>query len=232
MKNQLPSTVTMWSWPALFITVWLNRDVDGTRSDLDADRAHARRHSPPKLRQRVLRSRVTRADRAWRTAQATNVALSTQTGDTVADANDVLPTAVDPRGSHAPSSRTGAAGGGHPGAETPWFEVDLFPPARVRAGSRFDDTVALPIDAPRRLAAIEQAAELRLRALPPVTELGHRPLRYRRRLQQLSLDAAQARARLDEGTYGACLSCAEDIALAVLIDRPWVRQCTRCELDI
>lgn len=112
-----------------------------------------------------------------------------------------------------------------------WFEVDLFAPPRKR-GSRFDDTVALPIDAPGRLEAVAAAASMRLRALPEPHELGERTIRYRDRLQHVLRDAAAATARLAAGTYGACLDCAEPISLALLTQRPWAPRCVYCALDI
>ncbi len=113
-----------------------------------------------------------------------------------------------------------------------WFELDLFAPPSAGAGSRFDDTVALPIDAPGRLDAIAAAAGLRLRALPGPHDLGHRTVAYRARLQQILRDATQARARLAAGTYGSCLECSAPISLALLTARPWRARCVYCALDI
>lgn len=221
MKNALPHTLTACSWPALFITIWLGRDTYSANDEPNADLAHLRKNTPPRLRRRGRRARITRADRAWLAAQATDTALPARTDGAGTGTDEAL----------APDHDE-AVRGRHRGAETPWFELDLFPTRRGRAGSRFDDTKALPIDAPQRLDAIVHAAELRLLALPPVAELGHRTIAYRARLQQISRDASEARRRLAEGTYGACLTCTGDISLAVLTDRPWVRQCTYCELDI
>jgi RNA polymerase-binding transcription factor DksA len=94
------------------------------------------------------------------------------------------------------------------GGAAPWIEQAPFAPSQPRIGSRFDETVAQPIDAPRRLEAIVHAAE------------------------QLAREATQARRRLTDGTYGLCLTCTDHIPLAVLHDRPWARQCTYCALDI
>ena len=118
------------------------------------------------------------------------------------------------------------------GRTVSWIEQEPFAPSGPRIGTRFDETVALPIDAPGRLEAIVHAAEHRLRALPPAADLGHRTIAYRARLQQIAREAAQARRRLADGTYGLCLTCTDHIPLAVLHDRPWARQCTYCALDI
>lgn len=112
-----------------------------------------------------------------------------------------------------------------------WFELDLFAPAS-KPGSRFDDTVALPIDAPRRLDAVAAAAGMRLRALPEPHELGERSIRYRERLQQVLRESAAATARLAAGTYGRCLDCSSPISLALLTQRPWAPRCVYCALDI
>lgn len=230
MKNGLPHAVTAYSWPALFITISLNRDTGPANDEPNADLAHNRRRTSIKpVRRR--HTRITRADRAWLADQAAHTDVPARTGPADTKPANGLPMAVDPS---APlrSRRTRNPSDAHRDEETPWFELDLFPPRRGRTGSRFDDTVALPVDAPQRLDAIVRAADLRLRALPPVSELGHRTIAYRARLQQISRDAARARARLADGTYGECLTCAKSISLAVLMDRPWARQCTYCELDI
>ena len=112
-----------------------------------------------------------------------------------------------------------------------WFELDLFAPPS-KPGSRFDDTVALPIDAPRRLDAVAAAAGLRLRSLPEPHELGERTIAYRARLQQVLREAAAASARLAAGTYGRCLECSSPISLALLTQRPWAPRCVYCALDI
>lgn len=232
MQNEIPRTTSMGRWPALFITLWLNRDIDRTRTDPDTDRAYARKHTTPRIRRRVLRPRITRADRAWLAAQTTDTDSPAPTDDTATTASEVLPMTAVQGGSRIHIGHNGPAGGGERGTEEPWFELDLFASFRRKTGSRFDDTVALPTDAPQRLEAIVQAADLRLRALPPAAQLGHRTLAYRTRLQQISRDAMQARARLADGSYGLCLTCTEHIGLAVLTDRPWARLCTYCALDI
>jgi hypothetical protein len=143
-----------------------------------------------------------------------------------------------PRRPAGQGSRTAVTeqGGPTPAAGTvdgvEWFELDLFAPPAAKAGSRFDDTVALPLDAPRRLDTIIAAAALRLRALPEPHDLGHRSLAYRARLQQVMGEAEQARARLAAGTYGLCLECSSPISLALLTERPWTQRCVYCALDI
>jgi hypothetical protein len=111
-------------------------------------------------------------------------------------------------------------------------DLDLFPPTFPRTGPRFDDTDACPIDAPRHLDAVVRAAGLRLRALVDTRHGDDRTIGQRARLQQVLRDAAQARARLADGTYGACLACASRISLARLTECPWARRCIHCDLDI
>lgn len=112
------------------------------------------------------------------------------------------------------------------------LDLDLFPARTAKPGSRFDDTVALPLDAPGRLDAAVRAAGLRLRALPEPRELGHRTIAYRAQLEQIIRDAVQAQARLVAGTYGTCVECSSPISLAVLTERPWTPLCVYCALDI
>jgi hypothetical protein len=124
--------------------------------------------------------------------------------------------------------RSGSAARGH----DDWYKVDLFPTATGRNGSRFDDTVAFPIDTPQRLDAAVRAADLRLRALPEAEDLGRSAVAYQTRLQQVRYDAEEARARLATGSYGTCLTCGDPISFALLTERPWRRSCVYCDLDI
>lgn len=119
-----------------------------------------------------------------------------------------------------------------PSADHPWFDVDLFPAVGGEPGARFDDTVALPIDTPRRLDTAIHAASTRLDALPDSRDLSHRTVAYRARLKQIVRESARARRRLDDGTYGQCLTCEAPISLALLLERPWRRVCVHCALDI
>lgn len=144
---------------------------------------------------------------------------------------DLVEPTVDTR-EHRTRSKRRDRKRAHPVTEVPeWFDLDLFAPTS-EPGSRFDDTVALPIDAPRRLDAVAAAAGLRLRALPEPHELGERTIRYRERLQQVLHDAATATARLAAGTYGSCRDCSSPISLAILTQRPWAPRCVYCALDI
>jgi hypothetical protein len=113
--------------------------------------------------------------------------------------------------------------------ERRWFEVDLFPRATRASTDRPADVAAVPVDAPRRLAAAIDAAALRLRALPPPEDLGHRTIAYRARLQLVLREATRASDRLADGTYGTCRACAGPISLARLIDRPWAPRCGTCD---
>lgn len=115
---------------------------------------------------------------------------------------------------------------------TPWYAMELFPASVAPAGHRFDDTVALPVDTPRRLENVVLATELRLRALPDPHDLGRRAATHRARLEQVRADAVAAQARLVAGTYGTCLDCGGAVSLAALTQRPWTRTCVDCALDI
>ena len=50
MKNQLAGPAIIFSWPALFITIWLDRDLNDANRDLDTDRAHAARNASSRRR--------------------------------------------------------------------------------------------------------------------------------------------------------------------------------------
>ena len=114
-----------------------------------------------------------------------------------------------------------------------WVPVDLFPSTTSpKARSRFDDTVALPIDTPRRLETTICTVGRRLRAMPEIHELGHRSISYRAQLQRIQGDAVQARARLAAGTYGTCIQCSSPISLTTLSEKPWTQVCIYCALDI
>lgn len=147
---------------------------------------------------------------------------------------DVQVTAVEEPSGVEPAANRGRGGSWREESapDHGWYAVDLFGSTPPRAGSRFDDTVALPIDTPRRLEEIIEAATLRLRALPEPDDLGPRTIAYRGRLQQIIRDATQARTRLAAGTYGDCTECAAPISLALLTQRPWTRLCVYCALDI
>jgi hypothetical protein len=107
--------------------------------------------------------------------------------------------------------------------------VNLFPRTAAGPGRRADDVAAVPVDAPRLLEAVARAAALRLRALPPPEDLGHRTIAYRARLQQVLREVNRAGERLADGTYGTCRACAGPIPLTRLADRPWTPHCGRCD---
>jgi hypothetical protein len=107
--------------------------------------------------------------------------------------------------------------------------VNLFPRTVAGPGDGAADVAAVPVDAPRLLEAVARAAALRLRALPPPEDLGHRTIAYRARLQQVLREATRASDRLADGTYGTCRACAGPISLARLTDRPWAPRCGRCD---
>lgn len=109
-----------------------------------------------------------------------------------------------------------------------WARVDLYAPAPAGEACLLDDTVAVPLDAPGRLEATIDTVARRLRALPEPHELGRRSIGYRSQLLRMLRQARHARARLDEGTYGTCLTCAAPIALSTLIEKPWTPTCARC----
>ena len=134
------------------------------------------------------------------------------------------PSITAARPSESGSSRRARTGG--------WSRVDLFTPALPKTGSRFDDTVAWPVDLPRRLEATIDTARRRLRAMPDPRDLGRRSLHYRAQLQRTLRDARHALARLDEGTYGTCTDCASPISLAALAETPWASVCAWCAADL
>jgi hypothetical protein len=110
-----------------------------------------------------------------------------------------------------------------------WFPTGVADPA---AGPRFDDTVAVPIDAAQRLEEFIRDGGRALRAMPPPTHLSSRMLSHRAHLQRVLREAASARVRLARGTYGTCTTCAGPISLAYLRRRPWTPCCIYCDLDI
>lgn len=97
---------------------------------------------------------------------------------------------------------------------------------------RFDDTVAVPINAPQRLEEIIRTAGRALKRLPPATQLSHRTLSTRANLQRVVHDAIQARARLAAGTYNTCTDCSGPISLSSLSKKPWTSRCIYCALSI
>ncbi|QCW51878.1 hypothetical protein FE634_18315 [Nocardioides dongxiaopingii] len=101
-----------------------------------------------------------------------------------------------------------------------------------REGPRFDDTVALPVDLPRRLDEVIRSAGTQLRALPEAERLSHRTVQRRAHVDRVFRQALQARARLVAGTYGRCLQCARPISLATLSEKPWAPRCVYCALDL
>ncbi|MBF4766735.1 hypothetical protein ISU10_03015 [Nocardioides agariphilus] len=113
-----------------------------------------------------------------------------------------------------------------------WERVDLFSARPGRTGSRFDQTVALPIDAPDALDATIRTLVLRLRALPELVDLGRRSASYRLRLERTLAEAIRARARLKDGSHGECTVCSAPISLTLLTEKPWSSACLHCALDI
>lgn len=98
--------------------------------------------------------------------------------------------------------------------------------------ARFDDTVAIPPDAPQRLVTIIGDVERTLEQMPPAHLLNRRTQAHRVQVQAIARDAARAHARLVAGTYGTCSDCAGPISLARLRDKPVAHQCIYCALDI
>lgn len=81
--------------------------------------------------------------------------------------------------------------------------VELFPPP-PRDGSRFDDTIALPMHAPRRLEQALALVASRLAELPTAAAPTHRTISYRSQLAQIHHDVKEALFRLRAGAYGTC----------------------------
>lgn len=109
--------------------------------------------------------------------------------------------------------------------------VELFPPP-PRDGSRFDDTIALPMHAPRRLEQALALVASRLAELPTAAAPTHRTISYRSQLAQIHHDVKGALFRLRAGAYGTCVVCGDPISLARLDERPWVRDCIYCALGL
>jgi RNA polymerase-binding transcription factor len=49
------------------------------------------------------------------------------------------------------------------------------------------------------------------------------------RAERLSRDLRAALARIDEGTYGTCVNCEEEIGMKRLNALPWTPLCIRCQ---
>jgi hypothetical protein len=115
---------------------------------------------------------------------------------------------------------------------TNWERVDLYVRRPKKSGSRFDGTVALPVDAPRILEDTVQALSLRLLALPPMSDLNRRSAQYRAQVERTLAEVRSAQTRLRAGSYGLCESCSSPISLARLTDKPWSQTCIKCALGI
>lgn len=99
-------------------------------------------------------------------------------------------------------------------------------------GTRFDDTVALPLDATRRLDEVIRLARRQLRDMPRLEAIGHRSVALRVQLERRLQAALRARGQLAAGTYGTCVDCLGPISLTRLLERPWSSRCIYCALDI
>lgn len=216
LANELTHAAVAGGWTARFAALWFNRkDLHPDRLDPDGDR--------PQPSQRRARQRRPSLD----DGQPQGGRPLTGEPTRCAERGATQPTGTE----YETEDEIGSDGVGVV-RDASSTELELFPPTTARAGSRFDDTVAYPIDTPQRLDAIIRTAGRRLRALPELRDLGHRTIAYRARLQQVMREAAQARARLADGTYGACHTCSDPISFARLAERPWARRCIYCELDI
>ena len=207
MPYEPASTAAACSWIGLFAAVWSARNAVHASDNRDTSAAQ---------RRRLGRTKDSSDDNRENDRNSTPV---------VDECNDRRPEIhVDKRLSTTSQHTVDGC--------RDWVDVDLFPETSARPGSRFDGTVAHPIDTPRRLDATIGAVGRRLRALPAPDQLGHRSILYRAQLQRIQRDAVQARARLATGTYGVCIDCTSPISLATLSEKPWTPVCIYCALDI
>ncbi|KRB73152.1 hypothetical protein ASE01_20520 [Nocardioides sp. Root190] len=108
----------------------------------------------------------------------------------------------------------------------------LIQPLTRSSSRRFDDFVAIPLDAPHRLDEIIRIVGVALTRLPPTHQLSHRTVLARANLERIARDAIRARTRLADGTYGTCTDCSGPISLFSLSEKPWTPRCIYCALDI
>ena len=161
------------SWVGLFPAVWFARNAhrieETARLEHDEQlgrRARSRRPSRRRNRRRFVATSGDFPDPITSSRRTITGAGEPRRADAEAESDEVLPVAarsvqpeLDDLGeleAHGPSRCE---------------RVDLFPARPARTDSRFDQTVALPIDAPHALDATIRALVLRLRALPDLHEL-------------------------------------------------------------
>ncbi len=224
----------MSSWVGLFADVWFARDARPIEETARDKRDHPHEQgagAPPPVRTSRKRSvsrdeaaQVSRAPRTGRVDEEPSNADPEHDGHGVGGVNGGLDGGLD----------DGLDDGDAPGDTrvAGWERVDLFPARPDRTGSRFDETVALPIDAPDALDTTIRALVLRLRALPELRDLGRRSASYRLHLERTLAQAIGARARLRDGSYGTCMVCSAPISLTLLTVKPWSSACIHCALDI
>lgn len=99
-------------------------------------------------------------------------------------------------------------------------------------GTRFDGTVALPIDAADRLERIIRGTRDQLREVPDPGVTRHRAVALRVQLERRLQASLCAQQRLAAGTYGVCVDCAAPVSLTLLLRQPWTPRCIHCALDI
>jgi hypothetical protein len=219
------------NWAGLFAAIWFARDLHQTEKtarfeyDEQLDRATSSGREPRGRRRKRLVSRF--------------ASVPDSTDLSTGRRSDEQPNTAAGADSHETWHRTGRSVPDRDGmvgsdgdTDSPWARVDLFPTRPARTGSRFDQTLALPIDAPRALDATIKALELRLRALPERHDLSRRSASYRVQLERTRAEAISAKTRLADGSYGLCTVCSAPISLAVLSEKPWSPTCIHCALDI
>jgi DnaK suppressor protein len=77
------------------------------------------------------------------------------------------------------------------------------------------------------LEKFEIARQQQLASLP-TTNLDVVAAAHRASVERILEEVRTARRRLEEGSYGYCVSCADPIAVGRLELRPWATRCTRC----
>ncbi|UMG92752.1 TraR/DksA C4-type zinc finger protein [Nocardioides sp. TF02-7] len=80
-------------------------------------------------------------------------------------------------------------------------------------------------------ADLEAAQEARLRQLEQLPHADPADLvasAHRNSVARILREVVEALERLDDGSYGDCLSCHRPIELARLVQRPWAVYCAGC----
>lgn len=209
----------MSSWVGLFAQIWFARDAH--RIEETGRRKRAQQHKQGAGAHPSERTSWKR----WASRDETPRICTVPSNRRVAEEHSNADVADVPDG-------VDGVDGPRDATESGWERVDLFSARPDRTGSRFDQTLALPIDAPNALDATIRTLGLRLRALPKLVDLGRRSAPYRLQLERTLAEAIRARARLKDGSYGECTVCSSPISLTLLTEKPWSSACIHCSVDI